>query len=76
MTADQTAKAPNGTVGDYRREFWKFAWPRVKAGDAERLISVGLVAHHLILFSRGASLGKQAASYYSTPLQELAEAAE
>ena len=65
-----------GIVGDYRREFWTFAWPRIKAGDAERLISVGLVAHHLILFSRGASQGKQTASYYSAPLQEVAEAAE
>ncbi len=68
-----------GVKGDYRREFWKFAWPRVKEGDVERLIAAGLVAHHLILFSRGASQGKQTASYYSAPLQDapqIAEAAE
>jgi radical SAM superfamily enzyme YgiQ (UPF0313 family) len=65
-----------GIKGDYRREFWKFAWPRIKEGDIERLISCSLVAHHLILFSRGASQGKQTASYYSAPLLEVAEAAE
>jgi len=65
-----------GVKGDYRREFWGYAWPRIKEGDVERLISAGLVAHHLILFSRGASQGKQTASYYSAPFQEVAEAAE
>jgi hypothetical protein len=65
-----------GIVGDYRRAFWDFAWPRLRVGDIERVISVGLVAHHLILFSRDAARGQQVASYYSTRLQEVAEAAE
>jgi hopanoid C-2 methylase len=65
-----------GVVGDYRGSFWKFAWPRLKAGDIEIVISVGLVAHHLIVFSRGAASGSQTASYYSTRLREVAEAAE
>ncbi|MBI3698938.1 MAG: B12-binding domain-containing radical SAM protein [Afipia sp.] len=65
-----------GVRSDYRREFWKFAWPRIKEGDVERLLSAGLVAHHLILFARGASQGRQTASYYSAPLQEVAEAAQ
>lgn len=59
-----------GVRSDYRREFWKFAWPRLKIGDIERVISVGLVAHHLILFARDASGGQQNASYYSTKLRE------
>ncbi len=57
-----------GVRGDSRREFWKFVWPRLKKGDIQRIISVGLVAHHLILFARGAASGKQTASYYSTRL--------
>lgn len=65
-----------GVKSDYRREFWKFAWPRLKAGDVERVISVGLVAHHLIIFARDASSGQQNASYYSTRLRDLPVAAE
>ncbi|MBE0703557.1 MAG: DUF4070 domain-containing protein, partial [Afipia sp.] len=66
-----------GVRGDYRREFWKFAWPRLKAGDVERFISCSLVAHHLITFARGASSGRQTASYYSDkPAAVLPQAAE
>lgn len=65
-----------GVKGDYRREFWTFARPRLKSGDIERVISVGLVAHHLIVFARDASSGRQNASYYSTKLRDLPVAAE
>ena len=65
-----------GVKSDYRREFWKFAWPRLKSCDIERVISVGLVAHHLIVFARDASSGQQNASYYSTRLRDLPVAAE
>ena len=65
-----------GIAGDYRGPFWKFAWPRLKAGDIEIVISVGLVAHHLIVFSRGAARGNQTASYYSTRLRGVAAPAE
>ena len=65
-----------GVKSDYRREFWKFAWPRLKTGDIERVISVGLVAHHLIVFARDASSGQQNASYYSTRLRDMPVAAE
>lgn len=64
-----------GIRSDYRRSFWKFAWPRLREGDIERLISCSLVAHHLITFARGASSGRQTASYYSDKMQEL-QAAE
>jgi radical SAM superfamily enzyme YgiQ (UPF0313 family) len=65
-----------GVFSDYRREFWKFAWPRLRCGDIERVISAGLVAHHLIIFARGAASGRQNASYYSTRLREAAVPAE
>jgi radical SAM superfamily enzyme YgiQ (UPF0313 family) len=65
-----------GVKSDYRREFWRFAWPRLKSGDIERILQVGLVAHHLILFARGASGGQQTASYYSARVPEMSVAAE
>jgi radical SAM superfamily enzyme YgiQ (UPF0313 family) len=65
-----------GIRGDYRRDFWAFAWPRLKQFDIERVVAAGLVAHHLILFARGAASGEQTASYYSTRLREAAAPAE
>src|SRR5919206_869740 len=65
-----------GLKGDYRRVFWKFAWPRIKAGDIERIIHVGMVAHHLIVFAREASVGRQNASFYSRKLREAQVPAE
>jgi radical SAM superfamily enzyme YgiQ (UPF0313 family) len=59
-----------GVVGDYRREFWAFAWPLIKRGDIERVIQVGLVSRHLISFARQASSGGANASYYSTKLRD------
>jgi radical SAM superfamily enzyme YgiQ (UPF0313 family) len=60
-----------GVRSDYRREFWKFAWPRLVRGDLERIIRVGLVAHHMILSARDAAAGRQAASHYSSKPAEL-----
>jgi radical SAM superfamily enzyme YgiQ (UPF0313 family) len=72
-----------GVAAGYRREFWAFAWPRLKLGDIERVIAVGTVAHHLISFAREASQGRQNASFYSgklvrpaaSPTPALADAA-
>lgn len=64
-----------GVRGPYRREFWKFARPRLRNGEIEHLIMVGLVAHHLILFAREASSGRRDASHYSfRPEKELVPA--
>jgi radical SAM superfamily enzyme YgiQ (UPF0313 family) len=63
-----------GVKADYRRVFWKFAWPRLKALDIERVISVGVVAHHLISFAREAQTGRQNASFYSGKLREVSPA--
>jgi radical SAM superfamily enzyme YgiQ (UPF0313 family) len=54
-----------GVQAPYRREFWAFAWPRLKVLDIERVVTVGTVAHHLISFAREASRGRQNASFYS-----------
>ncbi len=65
-----------GVRGDYRSVFWKFAWERLRRGQIENLIMVGLVAHHLILFAREASSGRRDASHYSFKPSERLVAAE
>jgi radical SAM superfamily enzyme YgiQ (UPF0313 family) len=52
-------------VGDYRKTFWKLAWPLIKKGDVEPLIHTALVAHHLILFTRECQSGEESASFYA-----------
>jgi hypothetical protein len=54
-----------GVRGDYRRAFWRFVLPRLMSGQIEPILSVGLVAHHLIMFARDACSGKSDASHYS-----------
>src|SRR3979409_1464858 len=65
-----------GVLGDYRKVFWKFALPRLRHGDIEGLISSALIAHHLIMFARAASVGQQNASNYSLRLREASVPAE
>lgn len=54
-----------GVRGDYRRTFWRFALRRLSQRRIEPIISVGLVAHHLISFARDAASGRGNASHYS-----------
>jgi radical SAM superfamily enzyme YgiQ (UPF0313 family) len=65
-----------GVLGDYRKVFWKFALSRLWHGDIEGLISSALIAHHLIMFARAASVGQQNASNYSLRLREASVPAE
>jgi radical SAM superfamily enzyme YgiQ (UPF0313 family) len=55
-----------GVLSDYRRVFWKLALPLLRAGRIEDLIHIGLVAHHLIAFTREAVSGLQNASFYAS----------
>jgi radical SAM superfamily enzyme YgiQ (UPF0313 family) len=59
-----------GVRSDYRRAFWAFAWPKLKRGDIESVIRVGLISRHLIRFAREASSGAMNASYYSAKLRD------
>jgi radical SAM superfamily enzyme YgiQ (UPF0313 family) len=52
-----------GIGGDYRRVFWRMAWPALKSGQIEELIAVALVAHHLIRFARECT--RQNAAFFS-----------
>jgi hopanoid C-2 methylase len=65
-----------GVLGDYKLEFWKFALRRLARGEIEYLIEAILVGHHLIMFARAASRGRQNASNYSVRLREASVPAE
>lgn len=58
-----------GVVADYRRIFWSFAWPRIKKGQIEDVISIGILAKHLVAYSRKARAGKLNAANYSARLR-------
>jgi radical SAM superfamily enzyme YgiQ (UPF0313 family) len=65
-----------GVLGDYKWAFWKFAWRRFSRGEIEHFLSVIMVAHHLIVYAREASVGKAVASNYSLRLAEASVPAE
>ena len=57
-----------GMFSHYRKTFWKMAYPKLKTGNIEGLIHVGLVGHHLIKFAAECARGEEAASFYSQKL--------
>jgi radical SAM superfamily enzyme YgiQ (UPF0313 family) len=65
-----------GIRGDYRRTFWRMAWPALKAGKIEQLIHIATVTYHLIEFSRDCLSGAGESSFYApahtTPAQTAA----
>ena len=54
-----------GVRGDYRRTFWRLAWPALKRGQIEPLIHAGIVSHHLIEFTRDCLKGVGESSFYA-----------
>jgi radical SAM superfamily enzyme YgiQ (UPF0313 family) len=54
-----------GIRGDYRRTFWRMAWPALRAGAIEPLIHTAVVSHHLITFTRDALAGRGESSFYA-----------
>jgi hypothetical protein len=54
-----------GLWGTYRRAFWTMALPALTAGNIERLLQVGVVAHHLIRFTQDCVRHDASASFYS-----------
>ncbi|MEM9137612.1 MAG: DUF4070 domain-containing protein [Cyanobacteria bacterium P01_F01_bin.42] len=59
-----------GVFGNYRRTFWKMAWPLIKEGRIQSLIHTGLVGHHLITFAQECATGQESASFYSQKLRK------
>ena len=60
-----------GVFSNYRKTFWKLAYPKLKAGNIENLIHVGLVAHHLIQFAAECTRGEESASFYSQKVRDI-----
>jgi len=56
-----------GVLSDYRRTFWRLAWPALKKGDIEPLIHTAIVSYHLIAFTRDCLEGIGEASFYAPP---------
>ncbi len=54
-----------GLLSDYRRSFWRAAKYAISRGQIDAAFGMGLVAYHLIQFSREASRGEQNASFYA-----------
>jgi hypothetical protein len=54
-----------GLLSNYRRPFWRAAWHALSRGQIDAALGMGLVAYHLIRFSREALRGEQNASFYS-----------
>jgi radical SAM superfamily enzyme YgiQ (UPF0313 family) len=54
-----------GVRGDYRRTFWRTAWPALRAGKIEELIHAAVVSHHLIQFTRQCLAGERESSFYA-----------
>jgi radical SAM superfamily enzyme YgiQ (UPF0313 family) len=63
-----------GILSDYRRTFWRMAWPALRAGRIEELIHVGLVAHHMITFARDCAKGRENASFFADRPKTVTEA--
>jgi radical SAM superfamily enzyme YgiQ (UPF0313 family) len=65
-----------GVLGNYRRTFWRMAWPALRAGRIEELIHTAVVSHHLIAFTRQCADGRRESSFYApvTPATSAAVA--
>ncbi len=58
-----------GLLSDYRRAYWKAARYAIAQGQVDNAFGIGLVAHHLIRFSREAVRGEQNASFYAAKVR-------
>lgn len=54
-----------GIRGDYRRTFWRLAWPLLRQGRIDHLINAAVVSHHLIEFTRDCLEGAGESSFYA-----------
>ena len=54
-----------GIRSDYRRTFWRMAWPALRAGKIEEVIHTAVVSHHLIEFTRQCVRGVRESSFYA-----------
>jgi hypothetical protein len=62
-----------GLRSDYRRRFWKMAWPNLKKGKIEEIIHTAVVAHHMILFARECARGEAEKCFYGEAPRRLTD---
>src|SRR6516165_7425756 len=60
-----------GLLSNYRRSFWRAAYHALKRGQIDAALGMGLVAYHLIQFSREVIRGDQNASFNSARSRAL-----
>lgn len=60
-----------GIRSHYRSEFWKFFKARLREGDIESILHIGIVAHHLITYAKACTQGKMQSSNYSSRAVEF-----
>jgi radical SAM superfamily enzyme YgiQ (UPF0313 family) len=65
-----------GIASDYRRPFWRAALRALRRGQIDTALKMGIVAHHMIQFTRDALRGEQNASFYSTQARRVAQGDE
>ena len=63
-----------GIRADFRRPFWRAALHALRRGQIDQALALGVVAYHLIKFSREALRGEQNASFYQAQARRDAEA--
>ncbi len=54
-----------GLKASWRREFWDLCWPLLRQGRIDEVIHIGVVAHHLLTFTRDIEEGRWEASFYA-----------
>ena len=65
-----------GLLGDYRRTFWRLAWPALRRGQVEELLQAVVVSHHLIEFTRRSLAGEGGAAFYAPASSSAAPAVD
>ncbi len=63
-----------GILSDYRQQFWRAALHALRQGQFDAALGMGVVAHHLIRFTREALRGDHNASFYSARRRERSAA--
>jgi radical SAM superfamily enzyme YgiQ (UPF0313 family) len=56
-----------GIAADWRRQFWDLCWPLLRQGRIDEVIHIGVVAYHLLRFTRDIRDGRWEASFYADP---------
>lgn len=54
-----------GLKAPWRQQFWDLCWPLLRQGRIDEVIHIGVVAHHLLTFTRDIEEGRWEASFYA-----------